>query len=111
MRGAFDLCALRKRNRLRQVVPELPAPVIGWHTQNGARFSVWKNQPIPEIFPAHVHVGMKTRQLHVAKHLKGSIDTMVRITGRNLECSVARRQSQHTLLRRLLCKDESYSGT
>ena len=53
---------------------------------------------------------MQAHELHVFAHFKGGVHFVIRITGRNLECSVGSRERQHTLFRGSLCKNKSELG-
>ena len=81
MRGAFDLGALRQRNGIGKVVPQLPMPVINRHAQNRFTTAVGENQSVVERFSARVHVRMQSHQRDVFAHLKGGVDFVIRVAG------------------------------
>src|SRR5882724_394704 len=107
MSGAFNFRALGKINGFREVVPQLPMPVVSWHAEDRLLLAVGKYQPVLKRFPARVHVWMQSDELHVFAHFKRGVHVVIRITRGNLECSVRSRERQHTLFRGRLCKNKS----
>src|SRR5207302_7728613 len=105
VRGALDLCSFGKSDRLGQVVPELPVPVVGGDFQDCLRLTVGKYQTIFEVFAARVHVGMKSDELHFSWDFEGGVYTIVRISGRNSEGAVHGGERQDSLFWRLFRED------
>src|SRR5262249_47138653 len=107
MRCALDLRALGENNGLREVVPELPMPVVVRNTEQRFRFARGIDQAIFEILPAPMHVGMQAGQSHSGTHGELRMHAVVRISGWNRELSIRGGQGEYALLRRLFGEDQS----
>lgn len=56
MSAAFNFRALGKINGFREVVLQLPMPVVNRHAEDGLLLAVGKYQSVLKRFPARVHV-------------------------------------------------------
>src|ERR1700751_617652 len=107
MCGALNPCAWRQGDRLCEVVPELPMPVVLRHAQDCSRLAIGEHHAVLEIFTSCVHVRMNRRQSYGFADLKGSIDTIVGIAWRDLERAIARRQCLHSFFRWLFGENQA----
>ena len=85
-------------------------PVVRGHAQECPRLAVGKHQPVLEIFPPRMHVRMQGSQRHFVRHFKRGIHAIIRIAGRNLERSVHRGKSLHSVFRHVFRQDQSEFG-
>src|SRR5258708_35874354 len=110
MSGAFNFRALGKINGFREVIPQLPMPVVFRHAEDGLLLAVGKYQSVLERFPARVHVWMQPHEFYVLAHFKRGVHLVIRNTRGNLERAVGSRERQHTIFRGCFRKNKSELG-
>src|SRR6266567_1567298 len=111
MRGAFNPSPWGQHNRLVEVVPKLPVPVVLRHAQDRPRLTTREHHAIFEILSSGVHVRMNRGQYHLLAYFKRSVHTVVGIAGRNFESAIARRQGLDSFFRWLFGENQTEFGT
>src|SRR6266403_4962945 len=85
-------------------------PVVVWHAENRSAFAARKHQAIFKVLAAPVHVRMQTGKLYVGGNFKAGVDSIIRMTWRNLEGAIGCGKRKDSFARRLLGENDAEAG-
>ncbi len=107
MGGAIDAGTFRQRDRLAQLVPELPGGPVVRHLQERASFAAGVDDAVFEILAAAVHVRMQAVECDGVTEFKRCVHPMVGVAGRNFELAVGGGDGEDALCGRLFGEDQA----